>query len=504
MASPNASFAAYNQLTPLADKVTQNVQYWNEDGFARRQEKRLIDQNEADKKAKADKKKGDLRDKVLKNIQNYDTGSRSLNEVQGRLIQQAKGEYIGIIKTLEDPNTSEDDILKTRLRLQELHSLPEKLKLVTDFYTNQDSAYKTAKESGAIFENEDYEKSFQGGFENFVLDLDDMGNPVVAFKDTNNDGVVDVKDVQTYDQIKTALNNGQGTFDFQKKFNIDAITTDIADKMGTQDITTTKGAYSSSQEKQVKKEELKTAINRLLYKNGEVTGVMKSALREKGLENTPENQKLVSDEIYKITEGKTDYLKKDNKKPYPVRGSGSSKGSKSSFGQAVVPTEQTWKDAYKSLDTKNFNSVSVRGPKIEALETGDGRTLTNANIVNYTYNTDGDLVLDVYHQDEKSSAFSKEKKNELLVAIEALERMDNKTDEQQKELKDAELELSKINKGPSNLREVVTVAKEDEANVAGQMGMSIEDMKQRASKNPDKATKDTENNQGIGSKYNKP
>jgi hypothetical protein len=486
MASPNASYAAFNQLTPLGDKVTDTVRYWNEDGFARRDEKRKIAEADDLKKEKADLKKQGLIDKVAKNLSNYDTGSRSLNEIQGQLLQRATDEYAPILKTLEDPNSSDQDKLTAQLKLQEIHNLPEKLKLVTDFYTNQDTAYQTAKQSGAIWENEDYEKSFQGGFEGFILDLDDKGNPMVAFKDTNGDGVVDIKDVQTYEQIQTALNNGQGTFNFQKKFNIEGLTTSIAEKMGTEDITTASSGYKSTQEKQVKKDELKLTIDRLLFKDGEPSDVLKSALREKGLENTVENQKVIRDEIYSITEGKTDYLKKETKKAYPVRSGRSSNTSKSSTGQAVTPTKQTWKGQFENLDTKNYNSVSVEGAKISALETGDGRTLTNANVVNYTYNKSGDLVIDVYHQDEKSSTLSKEKED-LLAQLERLENS-SPTDETTKQIKNVVLELSKINKGVANKREVVVVSNEDEASVAQQMGLSIEDMRAQASKQPNSNT----------------
>ena len=44
-------------------------------------------------------------------------------------------EYGPIIETLENPNSTNDQILKAKLKLQNLHNLPENMKMVTDFFT---------------------------------------------------------------------------------------------------------------------------------------------------------------------------------------------------------------------------------------------------------------------------------------------------------------------------------------------------------------------------------
>jgi hypothetical protein len=80
------TFTAYRQLRPLEGDVSQDIQQQEENNAHRRAEKRAEDAIAQNKQDKADKEKQDLWNKYVKPLSNYDTGSKTINEAQGRLI----------------------------------------------------------------------------------------------------------------------------------------------------------------------------------------------------------------------------------------------------------------------------------------------------------------------------------------------------------------------------------------------------------------------------------
>jgi len=210
----SGTFTAYRQLKPLEGSVSDDMQQQEENGYRRRTLKLAEDKAAQDKNDKEAQKKQELWDKFVKPLSNYDTGSKSLNEAQGRLILEAQKQYVPLMSVLNNPKASDDEKLKATLKLQNLNNLPENLLSMTKTLTERDLAYQKGVKEGTLFSNPDYDTNFQKGYENKLLALDDNGMPMVAFKDLNGDGK---NDLETYDQIQNVVPK----YDIQRRFDRD-------------------------------------------------------------------------------------------------------------------------------------------------------------------------------------------------------------------------------------------------------------------------------------------
>lgn len=473
MAKGNTN-SAYNQSAGFGNGFTDDMRYWNDDAYKRRAEGRIEDEIELKAKEKKEAKTEALKTRALKYLDNYDTGSTSLNEMQGRLLQNAMSEYPEIIKILDNENASQDEKLKAQLRLDNLHNLPEKMQLMTGFYTEQDSAYQKGKESGSLFEDPDYEKAFSDDFSGFFYSLDENMNPMVATKDTNGDGIVNIKDVQTYDQIQKGL----PTFNFQKKFDTDKMATTIASEVGERDVTGQQG-FTSTQIKSAKLDAVKErAVKVMIKEDGTASDVAKSELRKRGLEDTKENLQKITDEFEKQILDKTDYTKfvkiDQSALTSRLKENRDAKKEEISIGEAVRPTDKTYDFQRTKVDPYEVNSIGVKGVKVKTIKGADGKVYTNADVRNITFNREGQMVVDASalktksitkkEYEEESKEMSEEEKKNLFFFGE-----DKNT-------------ITKVLPGES-VRGSVIVTSEDAAEVAKAAGTTVEELKKRAIKN---------------------
>lgn len=211
MANPG-TYTAYRQLKPLEGSVSDDMQQQQDNTFRRQAFKAQEDKIKQDKIDKAEKEKRDLWDKHVKPLSNYDTGSKSLNEAQGRLILEAQKEYVPLMAVINNPTASDDDRLKATLKLQNINNLPENLSSMTKSLTERDLAIKKGIAAGTLFSDPNYDKNYQEGFQNKLLALDDNGMPMVAFKDLDGDGK---NDLETYDQIQNVVPK----YEIQQRFD---------------------------------------------------------------------------------------------------------------------------------------------------------------------------------------------------------------------------------------------------------------------------------------------
>lgn len=207
------TFTAYQRLKPLEGDVSQDIQQQEENGFKRRAEKRVEGQIAQQKIDREDQKKKELWDKYVKPISNYDTGSKSLNEVQGKLLIQAQKEYVPLMNVINNPKSSDEDRLKATLKLENINKLPENMLAMTKNLTQRDLAIKKGVADGTMFANPEYDKNYQEGFSNKILALDENGMPMIAFN--NPDGS---RDLETYDQIQNVMKK----YDFNQRFDRNA------------------------------------------------------------------------------------------------------------------------------------------------------------------------------------------------------------------------------------------------------------------------------------------
>jgi hypothetical protein len=271
------TYAAYRQLKPLEGSISDDMQQQEDNGFRRRALKLQEDKVAQDKIEKAEKDKKDLWDKHVKPLSNYDTGSKTLNEAQGRLILEAQKQYVPLMSVLNNPKASDDEKLKATLKLQNINNLPENLLAMTKSLTERDFVIKKGVADGTLFANPDYDTNFQTGYQNKLLALDDNGMPMVAFKDLDGDGK---NDLETYDQIQNVVPK----YDIQKRFDRDKELLEASTKLqpeinGTDDGTTRTVTTA------INPVLLKDYVSNQLYESDGVTPTakLKSFAREAGI-----------------------------------------------------------------------------------------------------------------------------------------------------------------------------------------------------------------------------
>jgi len=218
----SGTYTAYRQLRPLEGDVSQDIQQQEENGFRRRALDQVEERTKNDKAEKAAQKKQALWDKHVKPLSNYDTGSKSLNEIQGRLLLDAQKEYVPLMAVINNPNASDEERLKATLKLDNINKLPDNLSAMTKTLTERDLTVKKGIAEGKLFPNPEYDNNFQEGFSNKLLTLDENGMPMIAFK--NPDGTTDL---ETYDHIQNAVKK----YDFTQRFDRDAELLDASKKL---------------------------------------------------------------------------------------------------------------------------------------------------------------------------------------------------------------------------------------------------------------------------------
>lgn len=398
--------AAYQQLRAPQDNISGDIFYWNEDGYRRRQEERIAENQQAARDEQKRRAREERVSKYSKALQNYDTGSSSLNELQGRGLAEAMNMIGDIAVQLENPDLSIEEQVKLQTKLNNLQKTPETFKAFTEAITERNAAIQTAYENGEVVDNEKYQnfkKAFEGGFSGMQIGFDpDTGAPVVAYRDKDGDGILDF---ESYDQIS----KGISAFTVDKKYNMDAQAKAIAGELQTITNTTDSG-FVKNTVKGFDPEAVDLRANKSIRnEDGSLTPQGKYYLDSLGLEDTVENREeavnrfkeliLSFEPRSNVTD--VDYgarnaanriaqaNRKDDNDTTPVNSEG------------VDISESTWGGEYfDNIDRENVVSKSGGGTVLEAPKDSDGNVYNDAKVLNYTVDREGNLLLDIEYTDQ--------------------------------------------------------------------------------------------------------
>lgn len=404
MAAPG-TFTAYRALKPLEGSVSDDMQQQEENGKQRRAEKRVVDAVEQAKIDKKDKEKQDLWNKYVKPLSNYDTGSTSLNEAQGRLILDAQKEYVPLIATINNPKATDEEKLKATLKLQNINNLPDNLSAMTKNLTDRDVAIRKGVEEGSLFPDKAYETNFQTGYQNKLLALDENGMPLIAFK--NPDGSTDF---ETYDKIQNVVPK----YDIQKRFNRDKEVLDASSKLqpeinqtddGTQQIKTTA----------INPQLLKEYVNNQLYEADGVTPTakLKSFAREAGITDYTDTKalKTISDAFEndiklrvkggrEVTKNFSDLdVRKENRQAAKDARAEKKENDKTSVEKSTTTFDSSMrKDDFTGKvlqkDAVKENMIAIKGENLKFKNLGGANSgLNDGFVTGFALDKDGDIVV---------------------------------------------------------------------------------------------------------------
>lgn len=205
--SKAGNFAAYQQFRPLPDTVTPAINNWA--NFVQQKEAQANLQRERDlnRKEREDaKRQGDL-DRWAKNLIPHDSGIADLNALNGRILQESMKEYERHIPTLLKGDINDPNYLKSKLAVENLHALPDKLKQLSgqkaaelkDYLEGRDSKYIIDPELDNL--TKDYSQ-WSGGIDPDTGELIiKMGDKVMPYKDAINS---QIKPIPKFDMDKHA------------------------------------------------------------------------------------------------------------------------------------------------------------------------------------------------------------------------------------------------------------------------------------------------------------
>lgn len=464
----------YATAKPLEGTVSDFVKDQEKMDFAYREEQRKIAALDQSRKDKELAKKEALKKTVFGDIpQNYDTGSASLNEFQGKIIQQGINRKGEIYKELQKPGLSDDERIKLEIENKNLDNLPDNLLVATKNFTGVIDDYKKGVQSGSYFRNPDFESKVLNGFENYIGRLDN-GLPVVGFVDRDGDGEMDILPYETLAQ-SYGPDNTNLPWNFQKQVDLDKLAVATGEKLGKVENTTDRN-FRSTYTKGPDLNSLNTITDNILQNpDGTPTDAALSELKKRGLKNTPENMNEVKRIFKERVLAYTDSARKEdvdygaiNAAQRERRMAAKEDKDKPEIGTPVPASESAWGREYKGLDTRNKLSVPVaKGEvKLPALSLRYGKdskgkpvykNVTDAIVENYTYNKDGRLVIDVSYPGEKVSV----KDKESGTTVSSNEKLKYQT----------------------------AVTPETETRIAKQLGMTVQEL--RASANNPDAEKET-------------
>jgi hypothetical protein len=477
----SANNAAFTTVRGLGDGVSQDVKYWNQDAANKRQEARIDDQIAYRKQQDTNKANLDLYDKHIKSNVPWDTGSKSENEVVAKGLQMITEQYGPLITTMQQNPPGSEKYLKALLKMDGLNSWAEQTKLVTDKIKGRhENIIKLASE-GKIKKNaayDNYLKAFDNGFATFELGADEQGKMFIAYKDLDKDGVNDLIGVETFDEVS----KGQSLFKFDANYDANANAKAIAGEVGTFKKQTDSN-FTKVETSGFDTGRLQTRVSEHLFDaNGALTAEAKSYMQDLNYEDTPANREKIAESFTAKVNSfnkTTDLTTVDNSGMTGRRNSNradrDSKAKNASIGEGVTPTESVWGSNYKNIDTSKVKSIPVNGIVLEAVRDGD-ETLSNVSVQNYTYNKNGQMILDVVVP--KTKSITKQDFTELESKAESGDE-------------DAifQLELAimtgnggyKITIPGQNERRSIVVPKEDESRVSAPFG-GIEAAKKAAKK----------------------
>lgn len=426
----SSNYAAYQQARPLEGDVSQDMQYWNQDAAQRRQENMQKEQF-AWRKGEAERQRQDQEtkerradyDKYVKPFESGDTGIRSLNALQAEMLGNAKNQYAPLLLELEQAKQKKDSKgeIAARVKLQELGQFADRLKTVTDIYSNFRSEAKQALDKGEIYEEEfnKWDKAFQNGFQGVKGGMDENFKPMLAFIDQDGDGENDIQDVASFDNITSYKSLPR----FLKKASMENMAKGIADTYKNSiESTTTDNGYRSQKTVKPKEEVLKTAVHNRLYDGeGGYSDLMKSLAFSKGhgYNITPEIAKGIENEMLQTSMGM--YKTEDTENVTVSGGGGSSDKPVNTFDtltkNRIRPNQNEWGDKVKNISSQNRYSIQpsktvqignrteLQLPTLNTVKDLDNpkNTYSNATVESYTVDNKGNLMLKISYTTDKGS-----------------------------------------------------------------------------------------------------
>ncbi|KZE77497.1 hypothetical protein AV926_14070 [Myroides marinus] len=457
------SSSAYAAAKPSSFNLADTIAQQDKLNLAHQDQKRQEQQLEQQRKDKQFDRDEKLRERLLKSIQNYDTGSSSLNELQSRIIMQAVNRKGEIYNKLRNGNIGDEERIKLEMENMNLDSLPANLKVATQNFTKMNNEYMEGVKNGSLFRNLDFERKVLNGFENYLGGIDENGFPLVGFKDIDGDGKMDL---MPWDNLK----DGIGVWEFQPKLNYDEMISKMSKGIGTVKTKDREG-YDVITEKGIPLDIAQVSAKSLMYDpEGNIKDFTKSRLRELGYDYKNVNEDILKGIERDVTER---ILNSKDRESLRERDTTSEQGAlnraqserhfrasqvkeeKSGLGEAVEPTKATWGSHYKEL-AKDVRSIPITGKvsldAVSVKEQGKNKTYSNVTIDNYSYTKDGKMVI--------SGSYPEGKTTRSLVGLNAWSD-DKVTVAENKKMK-------------------TIVSKETESRIAKMLNTTTDELKQRA------------------------
>lgn len=441
----------------LADTIGQQERL----NLARKDQQMREQQFEEHRRDKQLARDEQLRERLLKTIKNYDTGSGSLNELQSRIIMQAVNRKGEIYNKLRLGGISDSERVKLEIENMNLDNLPENLKVATQNFTKMNQDYLKGVQEGSLFRNLNFEKKVLSGFENYLGGIDENGFPMVGFKDIDGDGKMDL---MSWDNLK----DGIGVWEFQPKLDYDKMISEMAKGLGTVK-TKDRDGYDVITKKGIPLDIAQSTSKSMIYgPDGNLTNFAKSRLTELGYD-----YKNITDDVLKSIESDVAerILNSKDRESLRERDTASEQGNlnrsqrerhhqdnktketNTGIGEAVEPTTNTWGNHYDQI-AKGAMSVPVDGKvKLEAIDVkvnDKSKTFSNVTIDNYTYSKDGRMIV--------TGSYPEGKTTKNIGDFGA----DGKTS------------------FTENKKMKATVSKETESRIAKMLNTTIDELKQRA------------------------
>ena len=494
--------AAYMQSRSLGDGASEDIKYWNQDAARRREEDRLKDNeayNRAQKKREEDKA---FYEKNIKPLNNWETGVKSLTELQARTLQQAADERFNVMEKLKTESPGSENYIKLSTKLSGLNSVVDKIKPFSDKIAELVQEVETNVKSGKIKDNDKVAKfrsTVQDSYDSYQTGFDDNGDLVIAYRDINGDGENDIIGTESFNNII----NGVTSWKFDPNFDIDGLAKGAAAELGKNEDVTESGYVKNTTIGPLEGTISAKAKAIMVSEDGRLTSEGKSFAQDLGIDpNSPEAITAVVDGFKQKMETYVDRTKKKEVDYAAINSAGrlaldkqKSESKTVNLTEPVTPSNETWDLSGNNINPNKSNSIGVTGELVLGAikDTKSGETYSNAKVKNYTYNEDKKMVLNVEVPITKT--ISKEDYSALQLEVDNAETPEAR--EAAQELLDTAIIMksggAKITQPGQNEMRTVIVAKENEAEVARQLPTkTIEEAKKLATKESKMVIKSSE------------
>lgn len=291
---------AFATVTPATMNVAEMMFDKQKMDLLNRKEERERAQQEEELQKEKDKKLQEIA-KYNAKFKPYDTGSVSYNTAIVSALNEVKEKSLELWNVANDRKRSSEERSNAWMQLNDLQNYPEKLKLVSDRWTEAYQTYQDAKQKGVAFENPEFEKLFQQGFKGMKIMMDDNLNPSTVFLDKNGDGI---SDFATYDEVQKMIPQGF----IMPKINYNAQMDAAAKVLGTSEVKDEKG-FVTTVKKEVPLGNIKQYAASLLFDNGTYSPLVLSRARELGMDYkniTEQNFETIKNSVINDIKARTD------------------------------------------------------------------------------------------------------------------------------------------------------------------------------------------------------